>query len=993
MGEAVLRPVLLVLAALFLAGGALAQESAAPAGQPGQPSEVEEFLGASSLDEGIEAVTTEQGPEVQAVEIRSDAPLVDLEELTALLAVEPGRPLTDDRVSRTLRNIHASGIASEIELYSRPADPPGGEVVAVLVLRPAVQVAEVRLEGDLRLPEEDLRRAIGRQENQPLNEAQVLSGFTRLGRLYEENGYLDADVRVRVATDEATRRAVVTYEVQSGPQATIGAVAFDGPTAPFTEADLVAQLRSKPGEPYSHRTVHGDADRLQAWLIEQGHRAAIVDAPAEAPDPGSRTVALTYPIEVGPRITVEIVGAELDELRRRDLLPFLGEQVYDEALVGQAVELIEQDYQRRGHYRVEVEREEQELDGTVRLLLTIRPGEVYRLAEVVFEGNQAVSGETLQELMTTSRRRLLSPGSGRLVDAVLEEDLRNIRSYYALQGHAEAEVGPERVDEVGEGGLRLVIPIVEGARRQVGDLVFEGIQAFEPRVIELPLQAGGPFHPQLLDRTLEILRRAYQDAGYATAQVSARQRWSDDGRTVDLTVQAIEGPRTTLDRIIVRGNQRTESEVIRRSLGIESGDPVSEARLLQIQRDLFRMGIFSGVEVSLTRAGLEGATRDLVVRVEEGRPRRISYGLGYEWDDDSEIGSPRGSVSFTHNNVAGRAYTLRTDLRLGLREEEPEGSFRLLFGQPYLGRYAVPTTYSLFYFDESREDWDVTRWGARVEAFREFTDRRVGLAYDYRIAEVDFEDALCGDPPSPECLRRIEEREERPSEISSLIPSFLWDRRDDPLLATEGWSSLVQVQYAFPLLSADSSFLKLFLQQTQYLQLSRGRERGMEQVIAASLRVGGIEPLAELDVPDPELPEDAERFPNADVFIDERFFAGGATTHRAYRRDELGILDQTIIRLDGGTFRRVGGNGLLLFNLEYRFPIFGPTIGGTVFYDAGNVWADWRDVDPGHVKHGLGVGARWNSPVGPFRLDIGWKIDREELEEPYAVTFTFGNPF
>ncbi len=989
-----MRPLLL---AVFLALGALGAWATAGAQAP--PTDLDEFLGAPSLDEGIEAVTAEQGPVVQAIEIRSDAPLGDLEELTALLAVEAGRPLTDDRVSRTLRNIQASGIASEIELYTRPAGPPGGEVVAVLVLRPAVQVAEVRLEGELGLPEEDLRRSIGRQENQPLNEARVLAGFNRLGQLYEENGYLDADVRVRVATDEATRRAAVTYEVRSGPRATIGPVAFEGPTAPFTEADLVAQLRSKPGEPYSHRAVRDDADRLQAWLIEQGHRAAIVEAPAEVPDRQSRTVALTYPVEIGPRITVEAAGVDLDELRRRNLLPFLGEQGYDEALVGQAVELIEQDYQRRGHYRVEVDSEEQPLDGTVRLLLTVRPGERYTLEEVVFEGNQAVSGETLQDLMTTSRRRLLSPGSGRLVAAVLEEDLRNLRSYYALEGYGEAEVGPERVDEVGEageGGLRLVIPIVEGPRRQVGDLVFEGVQAFEPGSLGLRLRAGGPFHPQLLDRTLEVLRREYENAGYAAAQVSARQQWREDGRTVDLTVQAIEGPRTTLDRIIVRGNQRTDGEVIRRSLGLETGDPVSEARLLEIQRALFRMGLFSGVEVNLTRAGLEGATRDLVVRVEEGRPRRISYGLGYEWDRDSDIGSPRGSVSFTHNNVAGRAYTLRTDLRLGLREKEPEGSFRLLFGQPYLGRYAVPATYSLFYFDESREGWDVTRWGARAEAVREFTDRRVGLAYDYRIVEVDFDDASCGDPPSAACLRRVEEREERPAEISSLVPSFLWDRRDDPLLATEGWSSLVQLQYAFPLPSADSHFLKLFLQQTQYLQLSRGRERGTEQVIAASLRVGGIEPFAELP-PDPELCLEplgpCQDPPNADVFIDERFFAGGSTTHRAYDRDDLGLLGRTIIQLDGNTFRPVGGNGLLLFNLEYRFPIFGPTLGGTVFYDAGNVWADWRDIDPGGVKQGVGVGLRYNSPVGPFRVDFGYKLDREPYEEDYTWTFTYGNPF
>ena len=237
-------------------------------------------------------------------------------------------------------------------------------------------------------------------------------------------------------------------------------------------------------------------------------------------------------------------------------------------------------------------------------------------------------------------------------------------------------------------------------------------------------------------------------------------------------------------------------------------------------------------------------------------------------------------------------------------------------------------------------------------------------------------------------LRGVE-REDRPYELSSLIPSFLWDRRNDPVLATRGWSSLAQLQYAFPAFGTDGDFLKLFLQQTQYLDL---RNYG---TVAASLRLGGIEPFSRLAPDDPELPEG---LPNANVFIDERFFAGGANTHRAYGRDDLGLRGQTLIlRPDRpGTeeddFAAVGGTGLLLFNLEYRFPLFG-AVGGTVFYDAGNVWADWRDMDPGDLKGGAGVGVRYLSPIGPLRLDIGWKLDREPGEKEYAVSVSFGNPF
>jgi outer membrane translocation and assembly module TamA len=78
--------------------------------------------------------------------------------------------------------------------------------------------------------------------------------------------------------------------------------------------------------------------------------------------------------------------------------------------------------------------------------------------------------------------------------------------------------------------------------------------------------------------------------------------------------------------------------------------------------------------------------------------------------------------------------------------------------------------------------------------------------------------------------------------------------------------------------------------------------------------------------------------------------------------------------------------------LDYRFPILGP-VGGNLFVDSGNVWADWRNIDFSEMKTGVGIGARYMSPVGLVRLDVGWKLDREALEDSYVIFFSFGNPF
>ena len=911
--------------------------------------------------------TAPTGPIITVVEVRSDAPLDESLNLDDLIEVEVGEPLRDVAVRRTLRNLQATGNAANLELYTRD-DPESGGVVAVIVFRAVVQVEDVRIVGKLGLSRDDLRRAVPQGVAQPLSEEQVLRGVFSLKDLYEANGYFKSQVRVAVSTDPVRLRAVVTYQVESGPRAIVRTIAFSQPVAPFEPATLVRQLRLKPGDGYSSREAREDADRLRDWLVSQRYGAARVDPPSEEHDEQDN-VKLTYPIEIGPKISLQVIGADEKTLRRKGLLPFLGEAGYDEALVLQAVGRIKSEYQRQGHYDVKVTTEEKSTNGELQLTFRIDPGPVYTLKQIDFEGNEQIPAPDLMAHMTTSSRSLLRPGSGRLVDAELNDDLENLRRYYALSGFPKATVGTAAVERQGS-ELRLVIPIQEEVRQRVVNLSFQGIENLDEKALRrsLPLREGGPFHSVLLDNALDTLRGAYAAAGYPQAQVSARQDWNPDHTLVDVVFEILEGQPRLANRIIVRGNRKTRGEVIRRTMDLERGDPISDTKLLEIERNLYRLGIFSRVDVELVPAGLDASERDVLARVEEGKSRSVTYGLG--WDSESGL---RGLFGYSDNNLFGRAYSLRTDVRWSQRDKR----FRFVFNQPYLGEQPISLTSTVFYEDEARRDrpFEVTRYGARSEAVRVYGARRVSLGLDYRIVELRVDPGVAANDI---------ERNDQPYQITSLVPSFFWDRRDDPIATTRGWSSLVQLQYAFPAFETDTEFVKLFVQQTQYLNLGR------PGVVAASLRLGSIQPYLSL----PASPADPlQGFPSRNVPIAERFFAGGDATHRAYGRDELGIRGQTLIPNSSGTgFLPVGGNGLLLFNLEYRFPVF-DAFGGTIFYDAGNVWPDWRSIRLKDLKSGVGLGARYLSPIGPIRAGIGWKLDRETGESGYQLFFNIGNPF
>jgi outer membrane protein insertion porin family len=935
----------------------------APVPPPGKPPASRQVADAAPPADTSPAESP--GPIVKAIEVRSEVPLGPQFDLDSLLEVEVGLPVTDGALRRTLRNLVASGRAADVEVYTQPQD---GGVAVVVVLRPAIVVREVRITGQLGLDQSELAAHLPQKAAQPLAEPSVVGGVFNLQDLYRENGYFKAVVHVRVDTNEQVRQAVVTYEVTSGQRATVGAIHFEGPIAPFSAEALQAQLKQAPGKPYRHRLAQDDAEQLQLWLIGKQYAAAHVERPRESFDEATNTVSLTFPIDAGSHLVVEVLGGDFKKLKKAGLLPFLGDQGFDEALVQQALARLKTYYQQQGHYQVKVDAAEQRGEGELKVTITVVPGPVFRLDAVEFTGNERVGSAQLAQLMATTPRSLLRPGSGRLVQDVLDADLENIRSYYALQGYAQAEVGPPQMEERGD-GLRLILPVKEGPQLRVVRLALNGVEHLDLAKLgkSLPLQPGGPFHPVLLEQTLDAIRNAYAERGYVRAQVSARQDWDRTHTLVDLAFDVLEGPQRIVDRVIVRGNRRTHVDVILRAAGLRRGQPIGQTTLYEAESRLYRLGIFSSVDAQLAGSGFDSPQRDVVIRLEEGKSQGLIYGVGF----DTYYGF-RGLLGFSSNNVGGRAQSLRTDLRLSQRDTH----FRVVFDQPYLANLPLPLTSTLFYFDTVEPSYRVKRRGARAETSKVVGRTRYSLALDYRTVQLHVD---------PGISLNFTERRDLPYQLASVIPAVLIDHRDDPLLPTRGWSSLAQVQYSFPAFSSQADFVKLFLQQTQYVNLGR------PGVLAGSLRLGGIETFRDLPGPS-DVPQ---VLASRNVFINERFFAGGTNTNRAYGLDLLGIRNQSLFPPAGKhDFEPVGGNGLLLANLDYRFPI-AAAVGGTLFFDSGNVWADWRDIRLAQLKSGVGFGLRYISAIGPLRLEVGWKLnrDRHPEEPPWVISFGFGNPF
>jgi outer membrane protein insertion porin family len=123
-------------------------------------------------------------------------------------------------------------------------------------------------------------------------------------------------------------------------------------------------------------------------------------------------------------------------------------------------------------------------------------------------------------------------------------------------------------------------------------------------------------------------------------------------------------------------------------------------------------------------------------------------------------------------------------------------------------------------------------------------------------------------------------------------------------------------------------------------------------------------------------------FSSDTLLFSERFFLGGATTVRGYGENTLGPFDE-ILR------EPAGGDGLLLFNAEARFPVRG-WVQGVAFVDAGNVFIGKRDLSVTDLKVGYGIGLRLASPFAMFRADVAFPASQVRPDVPKKTRFYFG---
>ena len=440
---------------------------------------------------------------------------------------------------------------------------------------------------------------------------------------------------------------------------------------------------------------------------------------------------------------------------------------------------------------------------------------------------------------------------------------------------------------------------------------------------------------------------------------------------MSLIYEVTEGARAVACAVDVTGQTITRPGSIRRFLDFEPGDVLTPRLLRNAERNLYATGAFREVIVRTTPDAAAWEARRVTVNVAEADPLSLFYLLGYSTDE-----GPRATIQFTHSNLFNRL--ILGALRVRGSQEEQLAQLQLTDLRPWGKKWA--TTFSAFYERDSDvrpfvrrrlvdgdiepnsrgQSFGINRFVGFVQTERKLGDR-MAIRFRYSLQNVNLFNL--------ENIPDIEVTRNEPAlRLGLFSAGFTRETRDNILSPTRGQLFSFDHTLAARELGGNESFNKFFGEYQRYD--TPAALRGTTIAVAARLGLAGLYRVTDRDgngvISEPEriLP------------ISERYFAGGATTLRGFRFEEAG--PQGILEPRNSnelpTLVPIGGDALVIFNFELRFPL-SRRWRLVPFYDLGNVFRRVGDINFGGMTNSVGLGLRFNTPIGPVGVDYGYLLD------------------
>lgn len=798
----------------------------------------------------------------------------------------------------------------------------------------------------------------------------VKSAIEKLVQYYQEQGYRFATAEYQYQTLSTFKRKLV-IQMYLKKQTKISGVTLENLES-GVQALITQQLNTAfKNDVLNQKTLAKLSVKLRQQLSENGYYLTPVPIAQLVFSADELKARALYKLDAKQRFDVEIINArEFSKSYLEDDVLKLGAYTSADANFGSDLsEKLKLFYLSEGYPHFNVSYFERKDEKKITITLNLEEGPFVRIKQIQFSGQ--LSRPSLyyeKKLAETSSLKVNS----KYVKEEIETAVKNLLLSLQNEGYVNARFGLVQVTtdrEQPKNGL-VSVQIYEGEQVDIGAITIEGNSQFTAAQLkkEMGLEVGQKLNLKTLEDATNKLKLFYAGLGYIEFKLVNENtdliQYLNKNTLAQLKFVVSEGPRVEVQSIIIEGNELTHEKVILTEIDFKPGDILTPAKLEESVSRLQRTGHFRSIEILTLEAGTEVAARTVLIKVSERDPGVFAIGAGLTNENN---GTLQGYSGIAYRNIGGwgRGLSARVEGNYNFAGVKfLESKLTVGFVEPYLletrTRFRINLTRSTSISNyQLRKVTELN--SATYSLEQDFTSHITGIWDLLNIATYVDRGATAEDEIAGGYMRED-------LVIASTGPTLDLDYRNNLFNPTDGSFSRLAFEYSFENGSLRiDQFIRLTGQTTFYIPVQKS-----DLVFAQSFRGGYVQDIKPMGFGIP--------------FDKKGFTLGGRTTIRGFDSRELFPSEQLI----GPSYKLTTFSSYQLIKSEFRFPLVRKwDLFGAVFYDGGQVLIDgitfedrWRDA--------VGIGLRYNTPVGPLNLEYAKKLDKKSYESAEAFHLSIG---
>ncbi len=681
---------------------------------------------------------------------------------------------------------------------------------------------------------------------------------------------------------------------------------------------------------------------------------------------------------------------------------------------------IENFYIKKGYLDVKVtpvEQVENVERNTIQLEFQIERNEKIKVEDITFSGVTNTSAKRLRKAMENTKRRKKFLTASKFIEEDYNADKRSIIDYYNTIGFRDARIISDSIWRNEDGKLFVHMNLEEGDRYYFRNITWKGNSIYTDEALadRLGIKRGDVYNQELLEQRLRFsldgrdVSSLYMDNGYLFFQVDPTEI-AIENDSIDLEMRIFEGPQATIDRVIIKGNDRTHEHVIRRAVRTKPGEKFSRAELIRSQREIINLGYFNqeSLEVN-TPVNANRGTVDIEYVVEEKSSDQLELSAGYQPSTAFYRGGLIGTLGVTFNNFSLRNVTNRKawsplpqgdGQKVSIRAQtngKYYQSYNFSFTEPWLGG-KKPNSFTLAgFFTQNASFFNISNTFS-ISQLTVGLGSRMKWPDDNFVANttLNLQNIKLNNFAGIFILPSGRSISTGQFHNFYLQQTFGRSTIADPIFPREGSNISLTLQVTPPYsLFTNKDYSELGVQELyKFVEYHKWRFNAEwyegivgKLVIKASAKIGMIG-FFNRDIGDSPF----ERF----EFAAEPL----ATQYTITGKDQIGFRgyentdfpEQVGLNQNGSEV--VGGASIFnKFSLELRYPVSlnpSSTIFVLGFVDGGNVFNSFRTYNPFDMKRSAGLGLRVFLPMfGLLGFDYGIGFDKPEiLNKPEGYKWT-----